>query len=276
MRRAVAHLQPLLRAEQEKDSVGTNRSATSTTSERHALCKAVVVMATVEGDVYDIRKKVVSAVLACRGYRIVDLGVMVPRSTILQAARAHAADAIALSGLVAPSLDEMTRVAEQMQREGFTLPLLIGGTTTSKLHTAVSIAPRYGHAVVHVVDAAKALDAVAALLDPALRDDFLEGVEEEVGVNCCLVLFFRKTHTHTHTHFYTHTHTHAHSTTVRVHASVIPRQPVEPHVRVAGAGTRAAAAHRLCASAHTATCAGRVSRPGCRWAVSLGARGAVY
>jgi len=124
-----------------------------------------IVMATVKGDVHDIGKNIVGVVLGCNGYHVVDLGVMVPAERILAAAREHRADAIGLSGLITPSLDEMVHVAAEMTRQGFDLPLLIGGATTSRMHTAVKIAPRYVGPTVHVIDASRAVGVVGRLLD---------------------------------------------------------------------------------------------------------------
>jgi 5-methyltetrahydrofolate--homocysteine methyltransferase len=130
-------------------------------------------MATVKGDVHDIGKNIVGVVLACNGYRIVDLGVMVPWTRILETARAEQADAIGLSGLITPSLEEMRTVAQEMEREGMSLPLLIGGATTSRAHTAVRLEPAYSGPVVHVQDASRAVGVVRALLDENARDGFV-------------------------------------------------------------------------------------------------------
>jgi hypothetical protein len=120
----------------------------------------------VKGDVHDIGKNIVGVVLQCNGYRVVDLGVMVPADRILAAAREHRVDVIGLSGLITPSLDEMVHVASEMEREGFRLPLLIGGATTSRTHTAVKIEERYRGPVVHVDDASRAVGVVGHLLNP--------------------------------------------------------------------------------------------------------------
>ncbi len=157
MKRAVAYLTPFLEAEQSEA-----RSA------------GKVVMATVKGDVHDIGKNIVGVVLGCNGYQIVDLGVMVAGDRILEAAAAEGADAIGLSGLITPSLDEMVRVAQEMERRGLQLPLLIGGATTSKQHTAVKIAPRYSGPVVHVLDASRAVGVVSTLLDEQRHAPFVE------------------------------------------------------------------------------------------------------
>jgi 5-methyltetrahydrofolate--homocysteine methyltransferase len=130
------------------------------------------VLATVKGDVHDIGKNIVAVVLRCNGFEVQDLGVMVPCDTILETAVREGAQAIGLSGLITPSLDEMVHVAREMQRQDFQLPLLIGGATTSARHTAVKIAPQYGRTVVHVKDASQSAPVVESLLDVQLRDDF--------------------------------------------------------------------------------------------------------
>ncbi len=149
MKRAVAYLEPYLQADK---AAGASRS------------QGKVLLATVKGDVHDIGKNIVGVVLACNGYEVVDLGVMVPADRILKAAKEQAVDAVGLSGLITPSLEEMTHVAREMEREGFSVPLLIGGATTSPVHTAVKIAPAYGRPVVHVHDASRAVGAVSGLL----------------------------------------------------------------------------------------------------------------
>jgi 5-methyltetrahydrofolate--homocysteine methyltransferase len=131
-----------------------------------------VLLATVKGDVHDIGKNIVGVVLGCNSYEVIDLGVMVPTEKILEAAIERKVDVIGLSGLITPSLDEMVHVAREMERKGFKLPLLIGGATTSKKHTAVRIAPHYGKEVVHVLDASRAVNTVASLLDPKQRPAF--------------------------------------------------------------------------------------------------------
>jgi 5-methyltetrahydrofolate--homocysteine methyltransferase len=154
MKKAVAYLTPFL--EREKAA-----------AERRSHGKIVV--ATVKGDVHDIGKNIVAVVLRCNGYEVIDLGVMVPRDRILRTAVDEGADAVGLSGLITPSLDEMVHVAAEMQRCGLELPLLIGGATTSREHTAVRIAPAYRQSVVHVLDASRAVGVVASLLDPKRR-----------------------------------------------------------------------------------------------------------
>ncbi len=157
MKRAVAHLEPFMEAE---------KSATGSRSQ------GKVVLATVKGDVHDIGKNIVGVVLGCNSYEIVDLGVMVSCEKILDAAVAERADMVGLSGLITPSLDEMVHVAKEMERRGLELPLLIGGATTSRQHTAVKIAPEYSKSTVHVLDASRAVGVVSALLDPKQRERF--------------------------------------------------------------------------------------------------------
>ncbi|MCX7945715.1 MAG: methionine synthase [Hydrogenophilus sp.] len=163
MKMAVAHLLPFIEQTRAQEGGGV---------------KGRVVIATVKGDVHDIGKNIVSVVLACNGYEVIDLGVMVPCEQILAAAREHDADMVGLSGLITPSLEEMAHVAKEMQRNGFRIPLLIGGATTSRTHTAVKIAPHYEAGVVWVPDASRAVGVVAALTSPAARE-FLAGVARE-------------------------------------------------------------------------------------------------
>ena len=160
MKKAVAHLIPFIEAAKE---VG-------------ARPKGKIVMATVKGDVHDIGKNIVGVVLQCNGYEVIDLGVMVPWSKILEAANENDADIIGLSGLITPSLDEMVTVGEEMQRLGMTIPLLIGGATTSKVHTALRIAPKYTGPVIHVLDASRAVGVASTLLSDTLKDDYVIGV----------------------------------------------------------------------------------------------------
>lgn len=149
MKKAVAYLTPYIEAEK------------SANTHRH---KGTIIMATVRGDVHDIGKNIVGVVLQCNDYRVIDLGVMVPAQKILQAAQEHHADIIGLSGLITPSLEEMAMFAQEMERLKLSLPLLIGGATTSRAHTAIKIAPHYSHVVVHVPDASRAVGVVAKLL----------------------------------------------------------------------------------------------------------------
>ena len=158
MKKAVAHLIPYIEAAKEEG----------------AKAKGRIIMATVKGDVHDIGKNIVGVVLQCNGYEVIDLGVMVPWTTILQAAKDNDADMIGLSGLITPSLDEMVTMAEEMQRAGFTIPLLIGGATTSKVHTALRIDPAYDGPVIHVLDASRAVGVASQLLSDTQRDGFVE------------------------------------------------------------------------------------------------------
>jgi len=163
MKKAVAHLLPYIEAAKEPGAKG----------------KGKVIMATVKGDVHDIGKNIVGVVLQCNGFEVVDLGVMVPWSTILAAANENDADMIGLSGLITPSLDEMVTVAEEMKRSGMTMPLLIGGATTSKVHTALKIAPAYDGPVVHVLDASRAVGVATTLVSETIRDDYVAKVADE-------------------------------------------------------------------------------------------------
>ncbi len=156
MKKAVAYLMPFMEAEKSGGAKPQGR----------------IVMATVKGDVHDIGKNIVGVVLQCNNYDVLDLGVMVPAAKILETAREKKADAIGLSGLITPSLDEMVHVAQEMEREGFDLPLLIGGATTSRAHTAVKIAPHYRSSTVHVVDASRAVGVVNSLLNEELKSNF--------------------------------------------------------------------------------------------------------
>ena len=164
MKKAVAVLLPYIEAEKVAGASSSNGK---------------VLMATVKGDVHDIGKNIVGVVLQCNNFEVIDLGVMVPAATILEEAKKHDVDIIGLSGLITPSLDEMAHVAAEMQRQGFTIPLMIGGATTSKAHTAVKIAPRYEHPVVWVKDASRAVGVAQNLVSEAHRESFLAGIREE-------------------------------------------------------------------------------------------------
>ncbi len=166
MKKAVAYLLPFMEAE-KKAAGGVHKNA------------GKVLMATVKGDVHDIGKNIVGVVLACNNYEVIDLGVMVPCEKILQTAREQNVDIIGLSGLITPSLDEMAHVAREMERQGLKLPLLIGGATTSKAHTAVKIAPGYGQPVVHVLDASRAVPVVSNLVSAEHRPKFAAQIREE-------------------------------------------------------------------------------------------------
>jgi 5-methyltetrahydrofolate--homocysteine methyltransferase len=164
MKKGVAVLLPYM--EQEKAATG-------------AKAQGKVLLATVKGDVHDIGKNIVGVVLGCNNYEVIDLGVMVPCDHILKAAKEQEVDMIGLSGLITPSLDEMAHVAREMQRGGFEIPLLIGGATTSRIHTAVKIAQHYGQPVVHVQDASRAVGVVGSLVSEDLREDFVAKIENE-------------------------------------------------------------------------------------------------
>ena len=165
MKKAVAYLVPFLEAEKQK--LGDTRP------------KARILLATVKGDVHDIGKNIVGVVLQCNGFEVIDLGVMVPADRILEEARRHRVDLIGLSGLITPSLDEMVHVARELERAGFDTPLLIGGATTSKVHTALKIDPCYHAPVVHVLDASRAVPVASALVDPDRRNAFAEEIRQE-------------------------------------------------------------------------------------------------
>ncbi len=167
MKQAVAHLLPYMEAE-KRESGDESKNA------------GKVLLATVKGDVHDIGKNIVGVVLACNNYEIIDLGVMVPATKILQTAREEKVDIIGLSGLITPSLDEMAHVAAEMEREGFDVPLLIGGATTSRVHTAVKIHPQYDRGqAVYVTDASRAVGVVSSLLSPETRASYVETVQAE-------------------------------------------------------------------------------------------------
>ncbi|MCW5559921.1 MAG: cobalamin-dependent protein, partial [Verrucomicrobiae bacterium] len=169
MKKAVAYLTPFMEA--EKAALAAEGRATRPHGR--------VLMATVKGDVHDIGKNIVGVVLGCNNYEVIDLGVMVPCEKILAAAREHAVDVIGLSGLITPSLDEMQHVAREMERTGFKLPLLIGGATTSRAHTAVKIAPGYSEPVVHVLDASRAVPVVSSLISAEQKPAFVEHLRAE-------------------------------------------------------------------------------------------------
>jgi 5-methyltetrahydrofolate--homocysteine methyltransferase len=165
MKKAVAHLIPFIEAEKEKSGAAQG--------------KGRIVMATVKGDVHDIGKNIVGVVLQCNGFEVIDLGVMVPWQDILKAANENQADMIGLSGLITPSLDEMVTVASEMQREQLTLPLLIGGATTSKVHTALRIDPAYEGPVIHVLDASRAVGVASSLVSDTQRDPLVSKTAED-------------------------------------------------------------------------------------------------
>ncbi|MYF99641.1 methionine synthase [Candidatus Poribacteria bacterium] len=164
MKKAVAHLIPFIEKEQIDGAIQS---------------RGKIVMATVKGDVHDIGKNIVGVVLGCNNYEVVDLGVMVPAEDILITARKENADMIGLSGLITPSLDEMVHVAEEMEREGFKIPLLIGGATTSKVHTAIQIEPAYNGPTIHVKDASRSVGVVSNLMNDEIQHQIIEQTREE-------------------------------------------------------------------------------------------------
>ncbi len=166
MKKAVAYLMPYV--EQERSESGTARKF-----------NGKLVLATVKGDVHDIGKNIVGVVLGCNNYEVIDLGVMVPASKILDTARREGADIIGLSGLITPSLDEMVHVAREMEREGFDIPLLIGGATTSNVHTAVKIEQQYSGPTIHVNDASRSVGVVGQLMNPERRPTFVDSIRNE-------------------------------------------------------------------------------------------------
>uniref|UniRef100_A0A3Q1M346 Methionine synthase n=1 Tax=Bos taurus TaxID=9913 RepID=A0A3Q1M346_BOVIN len=173
MKKAVGHLIPFMEKEREETKVLTGKI------EDEDPYQGTIVLATVKGDVHDIGKNIVGVVLGCNNFRVIDLGVMTPCDKILKAALDHKADIIGLSGLITPSLDEMIFVAKEMERLAIKIPLLIGGATTSRTHTAVKIAPRYSAPVIHVLDASKSVVVCSQLLDENLKDEYFEEILEE-------------------------------------------------------------------------------------------------
>lgn len=170
MKKAVAYLLPFIEAEKAQPLPGATAKKDT---------NGTIIMATVKGDVHDIGKNIVGVVLQCNNYEVIDLGVMVPAQKILDAAKEHDADIIGLSGLITPSLDEMVNFAVEMERQGLTIPLLIGGATTSRAHTAVKVAPRRKGPVVWVKDASRSVPVAAALLDDKQRPALLEATEKD-------------------------------------------------------------------------------------------------
>jgi 5-methyltetrahydrofolate--homocysteine methyltransferase len=168
MKKAVAYLLPYIEAEKEESGAAAGKDTNGT-----------IIMATVKGDVHDIGKNIVGVVLQCNNFEVIDLGVMVPAQKILDAAKEHDADIIGLSGLITPSLDEMVNVAVEMERQGLEIPLLIGGATTSRAHTAVKVSPRRTGPVVWVKDASRSVPVAAALLDDKQRPALLEATETD-------------------------------------------------------------------------------------------------
>jgi 5-methyltetrahydrofolate--homocysteine methyltransferase len=168
MKKAVAYLLPFIELEKANNADADQRSNAGK-----------VLMATVKGDVHDIGKNIVGVVLACNNFEVIDLGVMVPPQKIIEEARKHQVDIIGLSGLITPSLDEMVHFAKEMDREGFTIPLMIGGATTSRIHAAVKVAPNYKHGVIHVLDASRSVGVCSNLMNKETRDSYIQTVKEE-------------------------------------------------------------------------------------------------
>ncbi|EDM37060.1 methionine synthase [Pedobacter sp. BAL39] len=168
MKKAVAYLLPFIEQEKLDNPDGDQSSSAGR-----------VLMATVKGDVHDIGKNIVGVVLACNNFEIVDMGVMVPAQEIIKKAREINADIIGLSGLITPSLDEMVHFAKEMEREGFTIPLIIGGATTSRIHAAVKVAPNYSGPAIHVLDASRSVTVCSTLMNKETRDDYINGIRAE-------------------------------------------------------------------------------------------------
>jgi len=177
MKKAVGYLIPFMEDEREARNKLLEEQGLQVDNEK--MYSGTVVLATVKGDVHDIGKNIVGVVLGCNNYRVIDLGVMTPCEKILKTAIDEKADIVGLSGLITPSLDEMIHVAKEMERNGFRIPLLIGGATTSKTHTAVKIAPRYSQPAIHVLDASKSVVVAGALLDEKLKEEFIDEILEE-------------------------------------------------------------------------------------------------
>ena len=173
MKKSVAVLTPYIELEKEERKKNAGADAVETAG------AARILLATVKGDVHDIGKNIVGVVLGCNGYDVIDLGVMVPADKILETARKEKVDVIGLSGLITPSLDEMVHVAREMKRQDFQIPLLIGGATTSRMHTAVKIAPEFGNGVVHVLDASRSVTVVGSLLNAGQKPAFLATIKKE-------------------------------------------------------------------------------------------------
>ncbi|RVU00448.1 methionine synthase [Mucilaginibacter limnophilus] len=168
MKKAVAYLLPFIEAEKAQNADGASRSNAGK-----------VLMATVKGDVHDIGKNIVGVVLACNNFEIIDLGVMVPAQRIIEEAKKQQVDIIGLSGLITPSLDEMVHFAKEMEREGFTIPLILGGATTSRIHAAVKVAPNYSGPTIHVLDASRSVTVCSNLMNREQRDEYTAGIRAE-------------------------------------------------------------------------------------------------
>jgi len=177
MKRAVAHLIPFMDAEKEAARLAGGGKEGEVQEASNA---GVIVIATVKGDVHDIGKNIVSVVLGCNNFKVIDMGVMTPWATIIEACKEHKADILGLSGLITPSLDEMVTVGKEMEKAGLKIPMLIGGATTSKMHTAVKIEPHYkGGQAVYVLDASRAVPVCQGLMHPTERQDYIDDWREQ-------------------------------------------------------------------------------------------------
>merc|ERR1712151_1271610 len=179
MKKAVAYLLPFMEEEKRENMIAAGIDPDSVDENDDSNYAGKVLMATVKGDVHDIGKNIVAVVLGCNNYKVYDIGVMCTCESILDAAIEHDVDAIGLSGLITPSLDEMVDVAKEMAKRNFRVPLLIGGATTSKMHTAVKIAPQYAsdeHPVIHVLDVSRAVTVVSSLLSAADKTDYVADI----------------------------------------------------------------------------------------------------
>jgi 5-methyltetrahydrofolate--homocysteine methyltransferase len=174
MKKAVAYLLPFI--ELEKQRVLLSGEDTAADSRSNA---GKILMATVKGDVHDIGKNIVGVVLACNNFEVIDLGVMVPAQRIIEEAKKQQVDIIGLSGLITPSLDEMVHFAKEMEREGFTIPLIVGGATTSRIHAAVKVAPNYSGPAIHVLDASRSVTVCSNLMSETGRDEYIKGIKDE-------------------------------------------------------------------------------------------------
>jgi 5-methyltetrahydrofolate--homocysteine methyltransferase len=168
MKKAVAYLLPFIEAEKISNPDASDRKNAGK-----------ILMATVKGDVHDIGKNIVGVVLACNNFEVIDLGVMVPAQRIIEEAKKHQVDIIGLSGLITPSLDEMVHFAKEMERDGFTIPLIIGGATTSRIHAAVKVAPNYSGPAIHVLDASRSVTVCSSLMNQDSRDEYISNIKEE-------------------------------------------------------------------------------------------------
>ncbi len=172
MKKAVAYLLPFIEEEKKRAQALGDNTNTSTNAGK-------ILMATVKGDVHDIGKNIVGVVLACNNFEVIDLGVMVPAQKIIEEAKKQNVDIIGLSGLITPSLDEMVHFAKEMEREGFTIPLILGGATTSRIHAAVKVDPHYSGPAIHVLDASRSVTVCSSLMNKDLRNNYIQGIKDE-------------------------------------------------------------------------------------------------